>query len=80
MNSIKTLIQSRNVQKNILGLLIGTFGGYLYYRYIGCSGGCAITSNPWMTMIWGGILGYLLFDMIKLKEKQPEASDQSDKA
>jgi len=49
----------------IAGLLLGLAGGYLYYRFIGCqSGSCAITSNPWMSMIWGGLMGYLLFDMV----------------
>lgn len=49
----------------IAGLLIGLAGGYLYYRFIGCqSGSCAITSNPWMSMIWGGLMGYLLLDMV----------------
>ena len=47
------------------GLLLGVAGGYLYYHFIGCrSGSCSITSNPYMSMIWGGLMGYLLLDMV----------------
>lgn len=49
----------------LLGLLLGVAGGYLYYRLVGCqSGSCAITSNPYMSMLWGGLMGYLLLDMV----------------
>ncbi len=77
MNRIQKWLQTRNNIKNIAGLALGVLGGFLYYRFIGCSGGCAITSSPWLSMLWGGILGYLLFDMVKLKEKQPETGDNS---
>ncbi|MDR4987903.1 MAG: hypothetical protein RG741_03575 [Bacteroidales bacterium] len=46
----------------------GILGGYAYYHFIGCqSGGCAITSNPYMSMLWGGIMGYLLPDFFVKK-------------
>lgn len=49
---------------------VGVVGGYAYYALIGCNtGGCAITSNPYMSMIWGGLLGYLLPDFFLKKEK-----------
>lgn len=45
----------------IIGSIIGGIGGYIYYRMVGCqSGACAITSNPWLTILWGTILGYLI--------------------
>lgn len=55
----------------LAGLVVGIAGGYIYYVEIGCnSGTCPITSNPWMTMLWGGLMGYLLGDMlVKKKEK-----------
>jgi hypothetical protein len=47
-------------------LVIGIILGYIYYIKVGCnSGSCPITSNPWMSMIWGGILGYLVSDLFK---------------
>lgn len=67
-NKIKKLWPS------LAGLIVGTAGGYLYYVKIGCtSGGCPITSNPWMTMLWGGILGYLVGDIfVKKANKNQE--------
>ncbi len=55
-----------------IGILLGIGGGYLYYIKVGCnSGSCPITSNPWMSMLWGGLVGYLIADMIpKRPQKQ----------
>ncbi len=48
----------------------GAAGGYLYYALVGCNtGSCAITSNPYMSIAWGGLLGYLLPDFF-VKEKK----------
>lgn len=53
----------------IIGALIGGIGGFLYYHFVGCaSGTCPITSNPYISVIYGGFLGYLLFNMFKKKE------------
>jgi hypothetical protein len=49
--------------KQVLPAVVGAVAGYLYYRYIGCSSGqCAISSNPYMSTIWGGFLGYFLMN------------------
>ncbi len=57
-----------NLVKNIVGLLIGAVGGYLYYYYVGCkSGSCAIKSNPFAMLAWGAGVGYLIFDLFKIK-------------
>jgi|GEM_PF-439520 len=70
VSKIKAGFSSRNTLKNLAGFAVGALGGFIYYKTIGCSsGGCAITSNPYMSIIWGGLLGYLLADIFKLKEK-----------
>jgi hypothetical protein len=57
----------------IIGIVVGILGGYLYYAKVGCtSGSCPITSNPWMSMLWGGIIGYLLGDMFTKKKQNKE--------
>lgn len=57
----------------ILGIVIGAVGGFLYWRFVGCSSGsCPITSSPVMSSIWGAILGGLLFSMFTKKEKANE--------
>lgn len=49
--------------------LVGVGGGFAYYWFIGCNtGGCAITSSPYMSMIWGGLVGYLVPDFFVKKD------------
>ena len=44
--------------KLILGVVIGGVAGYGYYRLVGCStGACPITANPWISTIFGIVLG-----------------------
>jgi len=55
----------------IIGIPVGSIAGYLYYHFVGCaSGTCPITSNPYITVVYGAILGYLLFDMFRKKENK----------
>ena len=51
--------------KNWLGAVLFTAGGALaglaYYYFVGCAAGsCAITSNPISSMLYMGLLGWLL--------------------
>lgn len=45
--------------KSILFPVIGAALGYAYYFYVGCQdgGGCAITGNPYLSIILGAIFG-----------------------
>jgi hypothetical protein len=65
---------NRFIKKNylkIIGALLGGIGGYMYYHFVGCaSGTCPITSNPYISVIYGGFMGYLLLDMFKKKENE----------
>ena len=39
----------------------GALAGLAYYALVGCStGSCAITSNPFNTMVYTGLIGLLL--------------------
>ena len=50
-----------NITKILIGITIGGILGYLLYKFIGCStGSCPITSNPWISTIYGAILGLLI--------------------
>jgi hypothetical protein len=46
--------------KRILPVVFGAGGGYAYYYFIGCaSGACPISSNPYISIFFGGVLGAL---------------------
>jgi hypothetical protein len=55
---------------------IGGLGGFLYWRFVGCtSGTCPIKSVWYWSTLWGLAFGYLLGDLLKdflkrRKEKQ----------
>ena len=72
--------KSRNFfQKHWLrltGIAIGMLGGYLYYYYVGCvTGTCPITSNPYRMMLYGALMGYLLFDLFSKEEKTDDKKE-----
>ena len=62
------------IKKNVLkitGILAGGIGGFAYYHFVGCaSGTCPITSNPYITIVYGALMGYLLLGMFKKKENE----------
>jgi hypothetical protein len=60
----------------IIGLIIGAAGGYLYYRSIGCStGACPITSNPWISVMWGAMVGLLIGSTFKKNKKKIQSNE-----
>ena len=45
----------------ILGPVIGAVIGFGYYKFIGCSSGtCPITSNPWISTLYGALMGFMV--------------------
>jgi hypothetical protein len=47
----------------IIGIVVGAIAGYYYYDYKSCaSGTCIITSKPTITILYGALLGGLLFN------------------
>ena len=51
-----------------LFVLAGVLVGLGYYYLFGCSGNCAVTSSPWMTMAYVAVIGGLLSGVIPKKE------------
>ena len=53
---------------------VGAIGGFLYYRLVGCaSGTCPITSNPYISTVYGGVMGTLLgYIVIPGKKKEDQ--------
>ena len=60
----------------LIFLVIGAVGGFLYWKFIGCtSGTCAIKSVWYWSTLWGAAVGYLVGDMLndlilKLKSRK----------
>ena len=45
----------------IIAAVTGAVAGFLYYKFVGCaSGSCPITGNPFISTLYGALLGYLL--------------------
>lgn len=59
----------------VIGILtfLGATGGYAYYALVGCNieGGCTIQSSPYLMVLWGGAMGYLVPDFV-LKPRKEE--------
>ena len=52
--------------KIVIGVLAGGGIGFAYYRFIGCSTGtCPLTSNPYLSTIYGAVLGVLIATQLR---------------
>lgn len=59
--SLREFFRSVFFWRPFLGIAAGALLGFLYYYFIGCnSGSCAITSNPYNSIIMGGVFGFLI--------------------
>ena len=58
-NKLVVFIKSKQFVKPLIAMIIGGIGGFVYYYFVGCnSGACAITSNPYSSILMGGLLGF----------------------
>lgn len=58
---VSTAHRTMNIKLRFgLFALLGGGAGYAYHHFIGCqTGGCAITSNPLYSIIYGAMLGFM---------------------
>lgn len=55
----------------LIGFLVGLAGGFLYWKFIGCSGGsCPISSSPVASSLWGAVTGGFLLSAFEKDKKQ----------
>ena len=64
--------------KRILPIVIGAVGGYLYYYYVGCNHGCAITGNPFISTAYGAFAGFLFVDWKSIFNKKLSNESKGD--
>jgi hypothetical protein len=49
------------IMKLLIGALLGGGLGFACYKFVGCStGSCPLTSNPFISTIYGAVLGTLV--------------------
>ena len=54
---------------SIIGIILGATAGFFYWNFVGCSSGtCMITSKPMNSTLYGGLMGYLLFNIFKKED------------
>jgi len=75
---VKEIFKSKRIQ--IVFLLAGAIGGFLYWKFVGCtSGTCAIKSVWYWSTLWGAAVGYLVGDFImdfaKKRSKKKEITE-----
>ncbi len=51
---------SKFVIKIAIGTIIGGILGYIYYYFIGCNGGCPISSNWMISVLYGAFFGSII--------------------
>ncbi len=55
------MVANRKLFRKISIVLVGAALGFAYYKFIGCrSGVCPITSNPWISTMYGALLGFVI--------------------
>lgn len=46
---------------SVFTVFFGGLLGFGYYRLVGCStGACPITSNPWISTLYGAFVGFVV--------------------
>ncbi|MGD2085811.1 MAG: DUF6132 family protein [Candidatus Aminicenantes bacterium] len=67
--AIKKWIKNKWFRRSLF-VLIGALAGFAYYYFIGCTGNaCPITSNPYISIGYGSLIGLVLSTGGKQKEK-----------
>ena len=56
------------------GAVLGAIGGWLYWSNFGCTTGCAITSSPVNSTLYGSLMGGLVLSLFEPKVHRPDGT------
>lgn len=74
---IKNIFSKKNLPL-FIAVLLGAVGGFLYWKFVGCtSGTCKIKSVWYWSTLYGAVFGYLIGDIILgiVRKSQQKAND-----
>ena len=60
----------------IIGVVVGSIAGFLYWQQVGCeSGTCPITSTWHNSTAYGALMGGLLFSLFQISKNDSDARE-----
>lgn len=71
------MIKAKKYKIKIIFFVLGALGGFLYWKFVGCtSGTCPIKSVWYWSTLWGAAFGYLLGDLMLSYSLKRETKDE----
>ncbi|HLT75310.1 MAG TPA: hypothetical protein VKZ68_09490 [Ohtaekwangia sp.] len=65
----------KSIWKWIIAVVAGGASGFLCWFFVGCNNGCAITSSPVNSTLYGAIMATLLFNGVGTASARKNQSD-----
>jgi hypothetical protein len=62
-----------------LYIFAGAIAGFAYYYFVGCRGGsCPIQSNPYISTVYGGLLGLIISGIFTKKNTNETSNEEKE--
>ncbi|MBU0710424.1 hypothetical protein KJ762_03290 [bacterium] len=58
---LKSFLKENKMTVRIITVIAGGALGFAYYKFIDCrTGSCPLTSNPYISILWGSLMGFII--------------------